>query len=67
MHHAHNVLGFVVVSATFATSMKAYAHVNWEQKLNAHSVLGLIALIIMLFVGVTGLITSCMMQFYKGD
>ena len=35
--------------------------------MNAHSLLGLGALVIMLFVGVTGLITSCMMQFYKGD
>ena len=34
---------------------------------NPHSILGLIALILTLFVGITGVITAGMMQFYKGD
>ena len=34
---------------------------------NAHSILGLIALILTLFVGLSGMLTAFMMQFYKGD
>ena len=32
-----------------------------------HSILGLIALVLTLFVGLTGLIAACMMQFYDGE
>ena len=67
MFHTHNILGFIVVAATVYTSLAAYAHVDWEQKLNAHSILGLFALILTLFVGITGALTSAMMQWYKGD
>lgn len=35
--------------------------------LNAHSILGTIALALSLFVGVTGIATSGMMHFYNGD
>ena len=67
MFHLHNVLGILVVGITFMTCMQVYAYVDWEQKANAHSVLGLIALLITLFVGGTGMVTSGMMMWYKGD
>ena len=67
MHNLHNAIGVAVVVATLITCLQAYAHVGWKQATNAHSILGLIALIITLFVGVTGLVTALMMQFYKGD
>ena len=35
--------------------------------MNAHSILGLIALIFTLFVGITGFITAAMMQWYDGE
>ena len=35
--------------------------------MNAHSILGLIAIILTLFVGVTGFVTAGMMQFYDGE
>ncbi len=67
MHHLHNALGLFVTLVTLVTSLQAYAYVDWKQKANPHSVLGLIALILTIFVGVTGLVTSGMMHCYKGD
>ena len=67
MFHTHNLIGAAVVIATIATCMQVYAHVGWEQLVNFHSIAGLIALILTIFVGLTGLITACMMHFYKGD
>lgn len=67
MYRLHNILGFLVTAATFVTCMQVYAHVDWEQKANPHSVLGLIALIITLFVGITGMMTAGMMSYYNGD
>ena len=61
MHHAHNLLGFVVVSVTILTCMQVYAYVDWEQKMNAHSLLGLMALVLTIFVGISGAITAGMM------
>ena len=63
----HNTIGFIVTVLTFITCMQVYAHVDWEQKANAHSILGLIALILTIFVGVTGFITAAMMSCYNGD
>ena len=67
MHHSHNFIGFVVTAVTIGTCLQVYAHVDWEQKANAHSVLGLIALLLTIFAGVTGMITAGMMQWYNGD
>ena len=67
MWHTHNILGLIVVLATIYTCMEVYSYVDWEQKLNAHSLLGLFALVLTLFVGITGAITSGMMRWYKGD
>lgn len=67
MHHSHNIIGLLVVVATVVTSLQVYAFVEWEQMVNPHSILGLIALLLTLFVGVTGLVTSCMMQFYDRE
>lgn len=67
MWHTHNILGLFVVAATVYTSLEVYAYVDWKQSVNAHSLLGLFALILTLFVGITGALTSGMMRWYKGE
>ena len=67
MHNFHNLIGLFVVVVTIWSSLEVYAYVDWRQMTNAHSILGLIAMILTLFVGITGLITACMMQFYDGE
>ena len=67
MHHLHSLIGAFIVCATLYTCLQVYAYVDWEQKINAHSLLGLMALLLTLFVGISGLITTAMMQWYNGD
>ena len=67
MHHLHNIFGLFVVAVTIWTCLEVYAYVGWEQMADPHSILGLLAFIITVFVGLTGLMTSCMMSFYDGD
>ena len=67
MHNVHNLLGAAVVIATLVTCLQVYAHVDWKQMKNAHSVLGLISLIITLIVGGSGLLTAGMQAYYNGD
>ena len=67
MHHMHNIIGFIVTMVTLGTCFQVYAYVDWKQKANPHSILGLIALLLTIFVGITGIITSSMMQWYNGD
>lgn len=63
----HNIIGFIVTMVTLGTCFQVYAYVDWKQKANPHSILGLIALLLTIFVGITGIITSSMMQWYNGD
>ena len=63
----HNILGFAVTVITFATCIQVYAYVDWKQGGDAHSIIGLIALIITLFVAGTGFYTAALMQCYNGD
>ena len=67
MHHSHNILGFLVTAATIYTCCQVYAYVNWKVTMGPHNILGLIALIVTIFVGFTGMITSAMMSCYNGD
>lgn len=67
MWHTHNLIGLFVTGITLMTCLQVYAHVNWTQGTGAHAILGLFALLLTLFVGITGMITSAMMQWYKGD
>lgn len=67
MHHCHNLLGLFVTGITLMSSLQVFAYVDWKLKLNPHSILGTIALLLTLFVGITGMITSGMMHFYTGD
>ena len=67
MFHAHNLLGLVVTGLTLMSCLQVYAHVDWKQGTGVHSILGLFALLLTLFVGFTGMITSGMMNWYNGD
>ena len=67
MHNIHNALGLLVTAATLYTCLEVYKHVDWLQQTSAHGILGLLALILAMFVGLTGLITASMMQWYTGD
>ena len=67
MNQLHSLIGAFIVIVTLYSCLKVYAHVSWEQKINPHSLLGLLALVLTLFVGITGVITSAMMNFYNGD
>ena len=68
MYHLHNFLGLIVVGLTLMTSFQAYAHRGWKPPgESVHAWYALICLILMGFVAITGLVTSCMMSHYKGD
>ena len=67
MHWIHNLLGAFVVGITVMTSVQMYLYSERKFEANAHTIIGPIALIMTVFVGVTGLITAGMMQFYTGD
>jgi len=62
MFHSHNLLGLFVTIVTIWSSLEMYAYTDWRQKANVHCVLGLIALLLSIFVGVTGVVTAGMMQ-----
>lgn len=67
MHHSHNVLGLIVTALTIGTCIQVYAYADWKQQFGPHGILGAIALLVTLFVGITGIITSAMMEWYTGD
>ena len=67
MHHMHSFVGLLVVLATLWTCLGVYSHVGWELSVSTHAILGLIALVMTLFVGISGLITAFMMQCYDGE
>jgi len=67
MFHTHNLLGLFVLVVTVWSSLDMYAYHDWTQNTNAHSVLGLMLLMLSLFAGLSGIATSSMMQFYNGD
>ena len=67
MFHMHNLIGFIVTAITLISCIQVYAHVNWKQGTGVHAILGLFALLVSLFVGITGIITSGMMKWYNGD
>ena len=67
MFHSHNILGLFVTIVTIWTSLEMYAFRNWKPSWSVHSVLGFIALFLVVAAGGTGIVTSLMMQFYKND
>lgn len=64
MWHTHNILGAFVTITTIWTSLDMYALNNWNPTWGVHSVLGFIALFLVVLVGGTGLVTAVMMKFY---
>ena len=60
MYQSHNLLGFIVTGVTIGTCLQVYAYVDWKQQHGPHAYLGLLALIVTLFVGVTGIIVYLM-------
>ena len=66
MFHSHNLLGIAVFAVTVWSCLKMYAFHDWKQNDSVHSVLGLIALLLSVVVGVTGLVTAAMMQIFSG-
>ena len=67
MFHLHNVLGLLVTVATFYTSFEMYGYREWSPSWSVHSILGLIALVLLLITFLTGVVTSGMMMWYNGD
>ena len=67
MHIAHLIIGLAVTIVTVVTCFQVYSYANWSQTVNAHSILGLIAYVLSIFVSVTGIIAAAMQQWYKGD
>ena len=67
MFHAHNILGLFVAIITIYTCLKMFAYRNWTPSLSVHSVLGIIALILVLLTSISGVMAAGMMMFYKGD
>ena len=67
MFHLHNILGLFVTAVTIYSCMDMYAYGNWKPTMSVHSVLGLIALILVVATGGSGMLTSGMMMFYNGD
>ena len=68
MHMAHILLGLFVTIVTFVSSLQAYSYAGWTKPgTGPHAILGLIALILSIFVGVSGIVSASMQQFYKGD
>mmetsp|Transcript_14883 Transcript_14883/g.20153 ORF Transcript_14883/g.20153 Transcript_14883/m.20153 type:complete len:161 (+) Transcript_14883:751-1233(+) len=67
MFHSHNILGLFVTLVTIWSCFDMYAFHNWKPTMSVHSVLGMIALALLLLAGGSGIVTAFMMQFYKGD
>ena len=65
MFHFHNALGLFVTFITIYTCVDMYAYGKWKPSMGVHSVLGLIALVLILIVGGSGIATSSMMMFYE--
>ena len=61
MHVAHIMLGLFVTIVMVVTCFQVYSYAGWKQTANAHSILGLFAYILSIFVGVTGIISAAMM------
>ena len=67
MHIAHVMIGLFVTIVMVVTCFQVYSYDGWKQGAGAHAILGLIAYIISIFVGVSGIISAAMQQWYKGD
>ena len=67
MFHTHNLLGLFVTIVTIYTSMEMFAYGKWVPSLSVHSILGILALILVLLASISGLATAGMMMFYDGD
>ena len=67
MFHLHNILGLLVTFITIWTCFEMYSYAKWSPSMGVHSVLGLIALILIVITGGSGIATSSMMMFYNGD
>lgn len=67
MFHLHNLLGLFVTAVTIYSSMEMYAYGKWKPTMSVHSVLGLIALLLVIMTAGSGLATSSMMLYYNGD
>ena len=67
MFHLHNLLGLFVTAVTIYSSMEMYAYGKWKPTMSVHSVLGLIALLLVIMTAGSGVATSSMMLYYNGD
>lgn len=67
MFHLHNILGLIVTFITIYSCFEMYAYAKWKPSMGVHSVVGLIALILIIVTGFSGIATSSMMMFYNGD
>ena len=60
MHIAHVIIGLFVTIVMIYTCLEVYSYVDWKQGTGAHAILGIIAYISSIFVGVTGIIAAAM-------
>ena len=67
MYYMHNILGLIVTGVTIYTCLEMFAYSKWSPTLSVHSVLGILALVLLFLTGVSGIATAFMMGFYNSD